>query len=454
MDTTLQFQAPRQERFDQGKQLRDQFDVRPLGRFAPAEKKRDVLHLHQLSDQTRLKRFVPIRYGRMLESPFATFRGGANVMAFDLAVLPTSGVRVQLCGDAHLGNFGLYASPERQMMFDLNDFDETLAGPFEWDLYRLLASCAVAALHLGFAESTAQTMVQSSLRTYRERMQEFAGQGHLEVWYHHISTTKVLEVLDHARDHLRKSVRKAEEKTSQSAVEKMAELKAGKWTFISDPPKLEPVDDRELKGSIERFFREYLDSLPSDRQFLLGKYTFEDAALRLTGVGSAGRQVYVALMQGQDSQDTLLLQLKQAFPSALEMALGGSPYDHHGQRVVTGQKLMQATTDIFLGWSTFKNRHFYVRQLRDRKGSINIEDLSAEDLREYCELCAYVLARAHARSGDAALLAGFLADQQAFDAFEDALARFALHYAELNQQDFEALLKAEKAGEIEVVRGI
>ncbi|GEM46076.1 DUF2252 domain-containing protein [Deinococcus cellulosilyticus] len=447
----LDFQASPEERLRKGQELRGNFDLQALRDFRPDRHNKTALALFQDSDSTRLKKYIPIRYGRMLESAFATFRGGAAVMARDLAHLPRSGVQVQLCGDTHLGNFGLYASPERHMMFDLNDFDETLPGPFEFDLYRLTASCAVAALHLGFAESTARNIVQAALQSYREHTADFAKMGHLEVWYHHIGTTRVMDMLDEARDHMRKSVRKAEDKTSQTAVEKMALWTASGWKFKPDPPKIEPVDNRTLHLSLQHFFSTYLESLPDDRHFLLSKYTFVDAAFRLTGVGSAGRQAYLALMQGQDRKDTLLLQLKQAFPSVLEEALGQSAYSHHGQRVVAGQKLMQANSDIFLGWSTFRNRNFYVRQLRDRKGSIDINDLSAQDLKEYSELCAYVLARAHARSGDAALISGFLMEETAFD---EALANFALRYAELNQADHDQLLKAAHAGEIPVEWGI
>lgn len=448
---TLDFQLTVEERIRRGQELRAAFDLTPITQFSCVRRTSDIVQLARATDHTRLKKYIPIRYGRILENAFATFRGGADVMAHDLAHLPRSGVHVQLCGDAHLGNFGLYASPERQLMFDLNDFDETLPGPFEWDLYRLTASCAVAALQLGFAESTARKIVQASLKSYRDHINDLSMQGHQQVWYHHVGASQVMDRLNVARDHMRKSVKKAGDKTSQTAVEKMADWTGGRWKFRADPPKVEPIDDRTLRSNIEHFFQTYLDSLPDDRHFLLAKYSFVDAAFRLTGVGSAGRQAYVALMQGQDRNDTLMLQLKQAFCSVLEEPLGKSRYTHHGRRVVAGQRLMQATSDIFLGWSTFKNRHFYVRQLRDRKGSIDILDLSAEDLKEYSELCAYVLARAHARGGDAALISGFLQEEEDFD---EALTIFAVRYAELNRSDHDRLLKAARAGEIPVEWGI
>lgn len=448
--TPLNFHLSPMERLQLGKDLRKRFGVDALESFQVNRTPQETLDLQQAQNAGRLSEYLPIRYGRMLENPFALYRASAAIMAHDLAHLSNSGVTVQLCGDAHLGNFGLYASPERQLMFDLNDFDETLPGPFEWDLYRLAASCVVAAKHLGFHDSVAQSITRAALQSYQEHIQDFAGQKHLEVWYHHVDADRVLDVLDHARDHMQKSVKKAN-KAPQQALEKMAVLQEGQWKFKADPPKLQPVQEGELRVSLEHLFNDYLDSLPVDRHFLLGKYHFVDAAYRLTGVSSAGRQVYVALMQGQDARDTLILQLKQAFPSTLESALGKSVHAHHGERVVAGQKLMQATSDIFLGWTTFRNRHYYVRQLRDRKGSIEIEDLSDKDLKEYSELCAYVLARAHARSGDATLISGFMGED---DAFANAVTQFALKYAQVNQRDFDTLLEAEKWGKIQVQRGI
>ncbi len=422
---------------------------------------RDHLRILEAQDARRVPELVPIRYGRMLASPFAFFRGAAAVMAGDLAQTPSTGLEAQLCGDAHLSNFGIFAAPDRRLVFDCNDFDETCRGPFEWDVKRLAASIAIAARERGFGGKMRRQATRAAVRAYRKSMREFAAMRNVEVWYSRLDVEPALKVLRSQVDEGRyrrveRNLAKAAAKDSLRALGKLTYEESGRLRIVSDPPLITPLADltdaADAERQLEAVLVAYRESLTHDRQRLASSYRFVDAARKVVGVGSIGTQAWIVLLLGRDSSDPLFLQAKEASASVLEPYAGASPYRNHGRRVVEGQRLMQAASDVFLGWIATngvddERRCFYVRQLWDGKGSANVERMLPRELTIYASLCGQALARAHARSGDRIGIAAYLGSGEVFD---KALARFAETYADQNERDFERLVKAVADGEIEV----
>ena len=460
----------RSERRKMGKALRQQAPRASHGDWKPAPDRPDPISLLQEQDKTRIQHLVPIKYGRMLESPFAFFRGSAVVMASDLEDTPVSGIQSILCGDAHLSNFGVFASPERQMIFDINDFDETYPGPWEWDLKRLAASAVVAGRENGFSEKKCRQMAFDLVEAYRLAMGKFSEAHTLDVWYYHINVDAVLDVFERSSKKGAKSsqkmVEKAHRKTHQQTLEKLTRFEDGRRRIISDPPLLVPLremglekylDEEDLrrltKESVDDSWKQYLDSLPDERRFLLRRFQIRDIALRVGGVGSVGTRCVIALLEGESEDDALILQLKEAGPSVLEEYLTERRYSEHAERVVTGQHLMQAASDIFLGWHTsaLNHRDFYWRQLKDMKGSADIAGMDLASLRTYLGVCAACLARAHARTGDENKIYGYIGKK---DTFANAVADFALAYADQAERDYQALVDAVNSGRVEAQTGI
>jgi uncharacterized protein (DUF2252 family) len=419
-----------------------------------------------LEDQarSRVPELVPIRYGRMLASPFTFFRGAAAIMAMDLAETPQSGLRVQLCGDAHLSNFGAFAAPDRRLVLDVNDFDETLPGPWEWDLKRLTASFEIAGRDRGFSDKETRTAVLATAREYREAMRSFAAMGNLEVWYARLDVDRLLADLAKVADRKQmksaeRSAAKAGRKNSLKAFDRLVHEVDGAPRIISDPPLLVPADElvpeerrHELEGRIQEMLGRYRESLKGDRRHLFDSYRFVELARKVVGVGSVGTRAWVVLMMGRDGKDPLFLQAKEAEASVLEPYAGASEFGNHGERVVEGQWLMQASSDILLGWlpaSGFDGgeRDFYVRQLWDGKRSVEVELLPPAGLEIYGRVCGWTLARAHARSGDRIAIASYLGKGESFDR---AIAEFSALYAEQNELDYNALSAAASAGKIAV----
>jgi uncharacterized protein (DUF2252 family) len=410
----------------------------------PQDDRPDALAILRDQESTREPALVPLRYARMAESPFTFLRGAAAVMASDLSRVPRTGIDVQLCGDAHLANFGMFATAERSFVFDLNDFDETLPGSFEWDVKRLAASFVVASQANEFKDKDARKAAAAAARSYRETMTRLSAMRRMDVWNARLDVDTLLERL--TKSSLRKATERASSKagksTSASAVLKLTEVVNGRRRFQSDPPILTPVPERELDEVLDRFaavYGDYLATLPADRIALLAHYSFVDIAHKVVGVGSVGTRAVVLLMESGDGEP-LLLQVKQANTSVLAPYLGSSQFDNEGKRVVIGQRVMQAAGDPFLGWTrgSAKTPHdFYVRQLKDMKSSIEVELLDKEGMLGYARVCGAVLARAHARAGDASRICGYLGDT---DAFDDAVAQFSMAYARLNGLDHAALI--------------
>lgn len=460
----------RTERKEKGRALRKQAPRSSHGNWTPAPDRPDPINLLQAQDQGRIPQLLPIKYGRMLESPFAFLRGSAVVMAADLAGTPATGLRTMLCGDAHLSNFGVFATPERRLVFDINDFDEAYPGPWEWDLKRLAASAAVAGRENGFGEKWCRKLAETVAETYRDSMDKFAKAHTLDVWYFHVGVDAVLDVLKKSSKRSGKAagkmVKKAQSHTHEATLEKLTIIKEGRRRIISDPPLLVPfremglekvLSQAELKELSEKVvldaWNQYLDSLPTERSFLLGRYRVTDAALRVGGVGSVGTRCVIVLLEGGAEDDALILQLKEAGPSVLETYLP-QPHEHqHAERVVVGQRLMQAASDIFLGWhsSSMSGRHYYWRQFKDMKGSLDVAAMDEKGLQTYLKVCSLCLARAHARTGDAAGIDGYLGKSSAF---ARAIGNFAIAYADQTEQDYNLLVKAVKTGKISAETGI
>ncbi|MFE1319472.1 DUF2252 domain-containing protein [Kitasatospora phosalacinea] len=435
------------ERTEAGRAARKRAPRSTTGHWRPAADRPDPLAVLRAQAESRLPDLVPIRNGRMAASPFAFLRGAAAVMAGDLATAPDSGLTVQLCGDAHLVNFGLFASPERALLFDLNDFDETLPGPFEWDVQRLAASLAVAARENGESPEDAHRVVLEAVRAYREHVRQLAGLGELPVWYRRIDAEDLLASLKgKPRQRIAADLAAARRRDSLQAAGKLTETAPnGRRRFKDQPPLIEHVgfDTDEVRSLLA----DYRATLPEERGRLLDRYRYVDTARKVVGVGSVGTRCFVVLLQGRDADDPLVLQVKEAQASVLEPYAKPSQYGHHGQRVVAGQRLTQAASDIFLGWMTGPGgRHFYWRQLRDMKGSAEVGTMTTRALRSYASLCGTALARAHARSGDRIAIAAYLGRS---DTFDRAVAAFAHHYAELNTADHARLADAIASGEVQ-----
>jgi uncharacterized protein (DUF2252 family) len=430
---------------------------------------RDPVVLLDASTPQRVPELVPIRYGRMLVSPFTFYRGAAAVMAYDLAPSPRAGLHVQLCGDAHLSNFGGFASPERSFVFDLNDFDETLPGPFEWDIKRLAASFEVAGRNRGLDAKQRRNVVMTVVRTYRETMRSFGSMRHLDVWYARMDLPTLQTRLRSSHDQKQakavgRGEAKARTKDSMKALARLTQEVDGEPQILSDPPLIVPIHELAtevgrdaLEHEVRELVRTYRRTLQRDRRELLEGFRYVDLARKVVGVGSVGMRCWIMLLLGRDTQDPLFLQIKEAGPSVLEKPLGRSQFGNHGQRVVEGQRLMQAASDIFLGWVRNKRgldgrqRDFYVRQLWDWKSSVDLESIEPRGLELYAQVCGWTLARAHARSGDRIAIAAYLGKS---DTFDRAIATFSASYADVNERDYNTLVAAVREGRIRAEEGL
>ncbi|TCO82644.1 uncharacterized protein (DUF2252 family) [Plasticicumulans lactativorans] len=449
---TLPDGQDRDARIAAGKARRQQVSRGVHAEWMPPSDRRDPVEILIESSAGRLPELLPIRYGRMLQSPFTFFRGAAAVMAADLARTPASGIQVQACGDCHLLNFGAFATPERKLLFDLNDFDETLPGPWEWDLKRLAASFVIAGRNNGFPDAAAQDTARAVARSYREHMDELSGMRALDVWYAHIEMDALLERFEDA-DTVRRARKRIAKAAARDVLEEdypaLVSEEGGKPRIRDNPPLIyhpEASGTAAFEETLRTAFAGYRESLPDDRRLLLDRYRIEDLAIKVVGVGSVGTACGILLMLAE-VDDPLFLQVKEARTSVLEPYLGRSPYACRGQRVVVGQRLMQSASDIFLGWTVSPSgRHFYVRQLRDMKIKPMVELFDVDVMTAYAEACGWALARAHARSGDAARISGYLGKSARFD---DALTAFAAAYAYQNERDHAALMQAVRAGRIE-----
>ena len=457
------------ERVARGKAARAEVPRSRHAIFEPQSRRPDPIKLLERQAKTRVPELVPIRYGRMLVSPFTFYRGGALIMASDLAATPRSGLQVQCCGDAHLSNFGVFASPERQLVFDLNDFDETLPGPWEWDVKRLAVSMLIAARDNDFAAKDQDKIVLDTLESYRTAMAGFAGMNNLDVWYAHLEIEKVLkefgsQLKPRGVKKTEKLITKARTKDSMAAFSKLTRIVDGEARIVAEPPLIVPIEDLahgkerdEMFDGLHEILRSYRETLEHDRRVLLEEFRLTDFARKVVGVGSVGTRAWIALMLGRDDQDPLFLQMKEAEASVLEEFLGPSEFDNHGERVVNGQRLMQATSDIFLGWLHVESgldgheRDFYGRQLKDWKGSAETEQMLPSGMSAYGRLCGWTLARAHARSGDRIAIASYLGKGPTFDR---AILEFSRAYAEQNELDYKALEAAVKSGKITAETGL
>ncbi len=440
------------ERSAVGRSLRERVPRSSHAAWSPAADRPDPISLLEEQDRSRLAQFVPIRYGRMIASPFGFLRGSAVVMAGDLAATPVTGLQVQMCGDAHLGNFGVYATPERNQVFDANDFDETLPGPWEWDVKRLAASIVVAGRTMGFTREMNRQAVVGCVRSYRERLLKYGEMHHIDVWYDRIDPESIRQFVRRSdRSYVEKELEKARRSSSLVAFPRLTQEVDGRYRIKDDPPTIAHLDDEQLAQQLGVLVERYSESLQEDRNVLLRKYRFVDVAHKVVGVGSVGTRCYVVLLMGSEQSDPLFLQVKQAQASVSEPHLGPSSYLNHAQRVVRGQYLMQAASDIFLGWTGLGSIDFYVRQLRDMKLSVSIESLSESRFVRYCELCGWALARAHARSGDPAQISGYLGTN---DTFDRAIASFAEAYADQTERDHATLVSAARAGRVPVETGV
>lgn len=452
------------ERIAFGRAARERVSRRSHGEWSPATDRRDPVEFIEEQATTRVPELVPLRHGRMATSAFAFYRGAALVMAADLASMPHSGLTVQLCGDAHLSNFGLFQSPERKLVFSVNDFDETLPGPFEWDVKRLAASIEIAGQSRGFPTTTTGTVLLQTLRAYREAMASFAATSNLDTWYTRLDIDGIQErwgTQAKAKEtaNMARLVTKAESKTRMRALAKLTEEVDGELRFRNTPPLLVPFEDLagervdDVHAVVVEALESYRDTLSSDRRHLLGTYRFLQLARKVVGVGSVGTRCWLALFVGRDNDDPLFLQIKEAEASVLERFLEPSEYPQQGQRVVEGQRLMQANSDIFLGWERIpgtlamdgRDHDYYMRQLWDGKGSAVVEIMTPRTMGMYGEMCAWTLARAHARSGDPIAISAYLGNGTRFD---KSIAAFSKVYASQNERDHQALCDAIASGRL------
>jgi uncharacterized protein (DUF2252 family) len=473
------------ERRAAGKQARRRTGPPSHAGWRPAADRPDPVALLEAQNLTRERDLVPVRHGRMMVSPFTFYRGAAKIMAADLKDTPVAGLDAQLCGDAHLSNFGVFASPERRLMFDLNDFDETLPGPFEYDVKRMAASFTIAARNNGFSQADARAATAASVAAYREAMAGFAQMPVMDIWYAHMDEDELMaavrgvvaqtakgargkkakkeaKLAKTAGKRAEKSAEKAHTRDSLQALSKLGELAGGQYRIVSQPPVVVPARDlaatyglspEEVERAIREQFRAYRATLQDDRRRLLERFQVVDVARKVVGVGSVGTRAFIVLLQGRDAHDPLFLQIKEATASVLEEHLGKSVYKQHGERVVQGQRMMQAASDIYLGWTKGLDvrRHFYWRQLRDMKGSALVESMTPLALTFYARICGWTLARAHARSGDPVAIAEYLGGS---DAFDQAITDFCERYADQNEKDYQQFVKAVRSGRLEALEGV
>lgn len=443
----------RKERLEAGKQLRDSVPRSAHGVWKATSKHRDPVELLEQSNRHRHPELVPVRYGRMLRSPFTFLRGSAGLMARDLATLPCSGIRVQACGDCHLLNFGLFATPERNLIFDINDFDETLPAPWEWDIKRLAVSFAVASLDNRLDGKQARQLAMACVNAYRTRMRELSQMSPLDVWYDRLDAQTLIDMAPtpkyrKAREEL---MAKARTRIGDYLYPQISDEVGGRRRLVDQPPILFHVHEIGFAKRVKLALEDYRASLLPERRVLYDRYRLEDFAVKAVGIGSVGTFCFVGLFFSAEN-NPLLLQFKEACPSVLAPYAGNSVFSNQGQRVVTGQRLSQSASDIFLGWAEgSKGRQFYVRQLRDMKMSLPVEGATFEQMKMYAQVCGMTLARAHAKSGDAALISGYLGKSEVFD---QAIGEFALAYAGQNAKDYAALVNAEKKGRIKALREV
>ena len=462
-----------EERVARGLEARQATPRSSHGHFEPASDRPDPVSLLEEQGASRVPELVPIRYGRMLDSPFTFYRGAALIMATDLAATAVSGVTVQLCGDAHLSNFGLFGTPERQLLFDINDFDETLPGPWEWDVKRLAASFEIMGRHRGFSPADRRAVVMEGVRAYRERMREASASGTLNVWYEHLEAGRLLDDVSaevrrgrlSKREHraLKGQVAKARTRDSGRVFTRRVGKIGDELRFVADPPVIVPLEDLAAPGSdweqsdvlIKKLLASYRKTLGIEHH-PLEEFRYVHAARKIVGVGSVGTRCYILLLVGRDDTDPLILQVKEAQASVLERFLGASEYRQHGQRVVAGQRLMQGATDAFLGWQRFKGldgevRDYYLRQLHDWKGGAEVEEMLVDGASIYSRICGATLARAHARWGDRIAIASYLGKGETFDR---AVADFSAAYADQNERDYELFEKAVQSGRLTAQTGV
>jgi uncharacterized protein (DUF2252 family) len=443
-----QFAHSSAERIEMGRSLRNKAPRSSHAEWKPAPDRRDIVDILEESSRGRVPDLVPIRYGRMAANPFAFLRGSAAVMAHDLSGTPDSGIQVQACGDCHLANFGLFATPERNLVFDLNDFDETLPAPWEWDIKRLAASFAVAGRASGMPDRDNKAAVYVLSRSYRSHMRTYASMRALDVWYSRLDDKTLIETAPNveAREFRKKVAAKARASVAEYLFPKITDLKAGHRRIVDQPPLVYHLPEEAVTlEHLRKMMSAYHDTLPAHLRKLFDHYHFEDFAFKVVGVGSVGTRCYILLFLA-DENDPLLLQAKEARHSVLEAYAGKSQYEHHGQRIVVGQRLMQSASDMFLGWVTSdQGIHYYIRQLRDMKFSVPLDALTAQQLARYADLCGWVLARAHAKGGDAAMISGYLGKS---DVFDQALGKFAMAYADQTIKDHAALVKAVESGRL------
>jgi uncharacterized protein (DUF2252 family) len=446
-----------EERIAEGKALRVKFPRINQGNYKPSAKRADPVAFLEAQGKTRLKQMVPIRYARMLTSSFAFLRGGAGIMAADLAASgkPT-GITVQVCGDLHVANFGVFASTERKLIFGINDFDETYPGPWEWDMKRLVASIVVSCRFLGGDDTLCREGVRAAVSSYRRRMKQYAYLGYMDLWYSTITEKDIIISLPPAAQKgLKKISGKARERTHMQVLGKLTDLVDNKYRLREDAPfivrETHTQSGKPVDVTLGFLLESYVSSLADDRKALLEQYRVVDVARKIVGVGSVGTRCWIIFLEGNSSDDPLFLQVKEAQPSVLEPFVPGIIYSNNGQRVVAGQRLIQGAPDIFLGWGEYDGYHFYIRQLRDMKGGVEFEPgkVNLKNVPDYCRLCGWAMALAHAKSGDAALLSGYLGNS---DELDEAMIKFAFAYADQNEKDYKALVKAAKSGRIKVAQ--
>lgn len=460
MNTKLlkHFQSPQptvKERMLAGKALREQCHRLDMGEYKTSVKREDPVALLERQGKDRLPELVPVRYARMLTSPYSFLRGSAAIMAADLAANGhLTGIEVQACGDLHMSNFGVFASAERNLIFGINDFDETLPGPWEWDMKRLVTSIVVGGDFLGGSKTICEEAVRAAVATYRKKMKQYAQMGNLELWYSTINDKDILEALSPStRVAAEKIFSKARQRTHMQVLDKLTDLVDEKYCFREDAPFIVRQTHTQtgipIKEALAIVLESYIASLAPDKAMLLRRYRIADVARKVVGVGSVGTRCWVLFLTGNHEHDPLFLQFKEATASVLEPYVGKKGYANNGLRVVAGQRLLQAAPDIFLGWGAAGKNHFYMRQLRDMKGGVELDPakVKVENLPQYASLCAWAMALAHARSGDAAMLAGYTGNSESLD---DAMVKFAFAYAQQNQMDFDALVKAAISGRIKV----